>query len=97
MVRGVVLAAEPGSSGWRNADIAAVGRSMLRDWIGIWTQAAVPHRRARLWTAATIAPVDSVPKKPVPGQQLQQPCSRELRPIALAEVLMKLTESCVVE
>ena len=52
MARGVVLAAErmlaaePGPSGWRNADIAAIGRSeggpaVLRDWIGTWTQATV--------------------------------------------------------
>ena len=102
MARGAVLAAEPDPSGWRNADIAAIGRSVgglavLRDWIGTWTQAAVPHRTAKLWTAATIAPLDCGPKKPWLGQQLPQPCPRKLRPIALAEVLMKLTESCVVE
>ena len=39
MARGVVLAAEPGPSGWRNAEIAAVGRAkgepaVLREWIG---------------------------------------------------------------
>ena len=37
MARGVVMAAEPGPSGWRNADIAAIGRSeggpaVLREW-----------------------------------------------------------------
>ena len=56
MARGVVLAAEQGPSGWRNADIAAIGRSeggpaVLRDWIGTWTQATVPRsygRRLRL-------------------------------------------------
>ena len=51
MARGVVLAAEPGPSGWRNADIAAIGRSVgrpavLRDWIGSWTQAMVPYSMA---------------------------------------------------
>ena len=51
-----MLAAEPGPSGWRNADIAAIGRSdggpaVLRDWMGTWTQ-AVPHQTAKLWTAA---------------------------------------------
>ena len=102
MARGVVLAAEPGLSGWRNADIAAVGRSeggpaVLRDWMGTWTQATVPHSTAKPWTAATIAPLDCGPKKPEPGQHLPQPCPRKLRPIALAEVLMKSTESCVIE
>ena len=34
-----MLAAEPGPSGWRNGDIAAIGRSeggpaVLRDWMG---------------------------------------------------------------
>ena len=28
---------------------------------------------------------------------MPQPCQRKLRPIALAEVLMKLTESCFIE
>ena len=96
------MAAEPGPSGWRNSDIAAIGRSeggpaVLREWIGTWTQAMVPHSTAKLWTAATIAPLDCGPKKPEPGQQMQQPCPRKLRPIALAEVLMKLAESCVIE
>ena len=50
MARCVVLAAEPGASGWRNADIAAIGRSeggppALRDWIGTWTQAMVHTAR----------------------------------------------------
>ena len=102
MARGVVLAAEPGSSGWRNADIAATGRAeeglaVLHEWIGTWTQAMVPHSTAKLWTAATIAPLDCGPKKPELGQQMPQPCPRKLRPIALLEVLMKLAESCVIE
>ena len=50
-----------------------------------------------VWTAATIAPLDCGPKKAEWGQHLPQPCPRKLRPIALAEVLMKLTESCVIE
>ena len=75
--RGVVLAAEPGPSRWRNADIAASrctegGPPVLLEWMGTWTQAE--H-----------------------GQQLPQPCPRKLRPIALAEVLMTLTESCIIE
>ena len=94
--RGVVLAAEPGPAVGGNADIAdiaAIGRreggpAVLREWVGSWTQAVVPYQTAKLWTAATIAPLDCGPKKPEPGQQ---------RPIALAEVLMKLTESCVIE
>ena len=61
------------------------------------TQAAVSHQTAKLWTAGTIAPLDCGPKKPEPGQQLPQPCPRKLRSIALAEVLMKFTESCVIE
>ena len=102
MAREVVLAAEPGPSGWRNADIAADGRSeggpaVLREWIGTWTRAMIPHSTAKLWTAATIAPLDCGPKEPEPGQQMPQPCQRKLRPLALAEVLMKLAESCVIE
>ena len=59
MARRVVLAAEPGPSSWRNADIAATGRTeagptVLREWMGTWTQAMVPHQTA----AATIAPID---------------------------------------
>ena len=54
----------------------------------------VPHCTAKPWTAATIAPLDCGPKKPELGQQT--PCPRKLRPIALAEVLMKLAESCVI-
>ena len=86
--QGVVLAAEPGPSGWRNADIAALGRAeggpaVLREWIGTWTRAMVPHCTAKLWTAATIAPLDCGPKKPEPGQQMP----RKLRPNALAEVV----------
>ena len=102
MARGVVLAAEPGPSGWRNADMTAVGRAeggpaVLREWMGTWTGAMVPRCTAKLWTAATIAPLDCGPKKTEPGQQMPQPCPRKLRPIALAEVLMKLAESCVIE
>ena len=102
MARGVTLAAEPGPSGWRIADIVAIGQgeggsAVLRDWIGIWTQGVVPHSTAKLWTAATIASLDCGPKKHEAGQQIPQPCPRELRPIALAEVLMKLAESCVIE
>ena len=65
--------------------------------MGTWTQAVVPHQTAKLWTATTIVPLDCGPKKPEPGQHLPQLCPRKLRPVALAEVLMKLTESCVIE
>ena len=40
---------------------------MLREWIGTWTRAKVPHCEAKLWTAATIAPLDCGSKKPEPG------------------------------
>ena len=56
-----------------------------------------PTPDSETWTAATIAPRDCGPKKPEPGQHLLQPYPRKLRSIALAEVLMKLTESCVIE
>ena len=90
-----VLAAEPGPSGWRNADIAATWRSeggaaVLGEWMGTWTRAMVPHCTAKLWTATTIAPLDY-------WQQMPQPFPRKLRPIALADVLMKLAESCVIQ
>ena len=76
----------------RGVVLAATGRSeggpaVLRDWIGTWrwsrTRRRCSGRRG--------------PKKPELGQQLPQPCPRKLRPIALAEVLTKLTESCVIE
>ena len=57
----------------------------------------VPHCTAKLRTAATIAPLECGPKKPEPGQQMPQPCTRKLRSIALAEVLMKVAESFVIE
>ena len=99
---GVSCWREQGPSEWRNADIAAIGRSeggppVLHDWISTWTQAMVPHKTAKLRTVATIASPDWGPKKPEPGQQMPQPYPRKLRPIALAEVLMKLAESCVIE
>ena len=103
MARGLVLAAEPGPSGWRSAGMAAVGRSeggpaALREWMGTWTRAMVPHCTAKPWTdgghdcptllwsqetGARAANATAVPRK--------------LRPIALAEVLVKLAESCVIE
>ena len=98
-----MLAAEPGPSGWRNADKTAIGRAerdqsaVLREWIGTWTRAMVPHCTAKLWTAATIAPLDCGPKKPEPGQHMPQPCPQKLRSNAFAEVPMKFAESCMVE
>ena len=67
MARGVALAAEPGPSGCRNADIVVIGRyeggpAVLRDWIGTWTQARAPHCTAKLLTVASIAPLDWVPR-----------------------------------
>ena len=100
--QGVVLAAEPRPTGWRNADIAGIeraerGPAVLREWIDTWKRAIVPHCTAKLWTAAAIAPLDCGLKKPKPRQQMPQPCPRKLRPIAFAEVLVKLAESCVIE
>ena len=94
-------AAELGPSGWRNAGIVAIERSVcgpavLRDWIGTWAQTVVPHKTASLWTATTIAPLDCDPKKPEFGHRMPKPCPRKLRP-PLAEVLMKLAECCVIE
>ena len=57
------------------------GPAVLREWMGTWTQAVVPHQTAKLWTAATIAPLDCGPKKAEPGQKLPQPCTRKLRPL----------------
>ena len=59
--RDLVLAAEPSSSGRRNAEVAAIwhsdgGLAVSREWIDIWTQAAASPRTAKLVTAATIAP-----------------------------------------
>ena len=95
IARGVVLAAEPGPSGWHDADIAAIGLS------GRTSCATRLDRHldssAKLWTSASTAPLDCGPKKPEPGQQMPQPCPRKLHPLAMAEVLVKLAESCANE
>ena len=61
---------------------------MLRDWMGTWTPAGVPHQTAKLSTAATVAPLDCGPKKPEPGQHLPQPWPTQTP---------SLTESFVIE
>ena len=49
---GVALAVEPGPSGWRNADIAAIGRSR-QCCVTTWTQAVVPHREVQMKLAGS--------------------------------------------
>ena len=77
--------AESGPSGWRNADIAAIGRTegrpaVLHERIGTWTRTMVPHCKAKPWTAATIAPLDCGSTEPEPGQQMPQPCKTKASP-----------------
>ena len=57
----------------------------------------VPEHTPTLWTAAAIAPLDCRRQKPEAGPQLQQLTPRKLRPVALAEVHMKLAEISVIE
>ena len=100
--RKLALAAEPGPSGWRNGDIADVcrhhgGPQTLRAWAGIWTAARPTTCTAALWTAATIAPKDCGPKKPEPGEPCAEPAPRKLRPIALAESLLKYVETMIID
>ena len=42
-------------------------------------------------------PLDCGQKKPEPEQQMPQPCPHKLRATALAKVLMRMAESCVIE
>ena len=95
MARGVGLEAESGPSHWRNADIAAIGRldggpGVLRDW----TRPAFGLR-----LMFTIRPHGSgiAARRSLNRVSRYQPCPRKQRPTALAEVLTKLAEICVIE
>ena len=68
-----------------------IGLVLRRTW---WCH---PRQRQRSYGRRSRLPLlDCGPKTPELGQQMPQLCTRKLRPIALAEVLMKLAESCAI-
>ena len=68
---------------------------MLQRWVAIWVQMRATPACVRLWTAAVIAPEDCGWQKDEQGQE--DHCGRKLRPIALAEVLVKLAETSLID
>ena len=96
--------AEPGPSGWRNADIAWVcrenqGPQTLKMWMQQWHSGTTSEFTRQLWSSALVTPLDCGEKKQTEEEKAQQhgPAPRKLRPIALSEPLVKLTESAAVE
>ena len=92
--------ATPGPSSWRNTltqDVGEVagGIAAICAWATMWARGRIGVSATALWTAATIAPVDSgwqageVPE----GEERQ----RKLRPIACAESLVKLVETLAID
>ena len=82
----------PQPSGWRPWD------ARMEDLLCCATGLVFgPRPRPCTGRQRLLPPLDCGPKKPDPGQRMSLPCPRKLRPVALAEVLMNLTESCVVE
>ena len=91
------VGAAPGPSGWRNIHIQGVagtigGAITLKKWSQMWVNGNVCSFTAELWTAAIIAPIDCGETQDDDGQ-----VKRKLRPIALAEALLKLAEGLAVD
>ncbi len=86
----------PAPSSWRNGliqDVASTdaGIAALTSWATMWRRGRVLDATVALWTAATVSPVDSgwlANESDTAGHPL-----RKLRPIACAEVLIKLVET----
>ena len=98
----MATAAEPGASSWRNDDVSTIvrlpgGPATARSWASIWTRGQASEFTARLWTAAIIVPLDCGAKKASPGEVLPEPTPRKLRPVALAEALLKFVEGVVIQ
>ena len=70
----------------------AGGAVVLKRWCKMWISASVSASTAELWTVAVICPVDC-------GETLddQGQLKRKLRPIALAETLLKFAEGLAVD
>ena len=89
-IRSLNLAAQPGPSGWRPGLLQAVHRRpgaprALRAWAALWRTGRLTEASTRLWTAGLVALL-------VKGADRTKPGGMALRPIALCEVLVKMTE-----
>ena len=62
------------------------GSQVLRKWVGVWNQGTMQPSTTDLWTAGAVTPVDC-------GSRPGTPTGRKLRPITLAEHVVKLAES----
>ncbi|CAK0795081.1 unnamed protein product [Prorocentrum cordatum] len=91
-------AAQCGPSAWRNSFLKNVGSVEGGIKALAWRAQVRKQGRAQdatieLWTAACVTPVDCDWARVGPGQ----PAQRKLRPIACAEVLMKLVEGACID
>ena len=85
--------AMPGPSGWRNSMVSIVGDAptgvqTLAEYAKMWSTGDVTCETQWLWTAAIIAPLDCGP---------QPSGKKKIRPIALAECLLKFAETCIID
>ena len=85
-----------GPSGWRNWLLQAIadrpkGLQSIATWSQLWTRRYVQPRTVRLFTAAVVTAVDGgYTGNPSEEHGLRE--DRKVRPIACAEVLIKLCE-----
>ena len=101
-LRVVKLAAQPGSSGWRNSHLVAVaavqgGVAAMTRWGELWQRGLLAPGTVRLWTAVCVPPVDCGERPLEPHQPLDAPRVRKLRPIACAECPLKLVEGAAID
>ena len=65
---------------------------MLKKWCQLWASGKVSSTTSELWTAAVISPIDCGETTTDDGH-----IKRKLRPIGLAEVLLKFAEGIAVD
>ena len=71
---------------------------MLPEWMGTWTQAVVPHQHGEAMDGGHDCPTRlRIGRNLSPGSSCRSLAHVNSALTALAEVLMKLTESCVIE
>jgi len=92
----LALGAQCGPSGWRNYLLQAIGEregghQAIATWQNLWPKGRLQPEVIELFTAATVTPVDGGWTGDRGPSGLQQ--ARKLRPIACAEVLVKIGES----
>lgn len=80
--------AEPGPSGWRNSHLQLMGATpggaaLLARWTQQWALGRITALEARLWGGALVAPIQKGEDK--------------VRPIALTEAIVKLSEAVLVD